>query len=67
MTDLEKIAKALGLNKTLDDYRFYYGEYGLSSEEAERIKHDWLVDDICDRIEELIAKLEAKNDETKDN
>lgn len=67
MTDLEKIARALGINKTIDDYNFYYGEYGLSSEEAERIKHDWLVDDICDRIAELVAKVEGKDDEGTDN
>lgn len=55
---LNKIAKALGIDKTIDDYNFYYGEYGLSAEQAKNKQREWLVDDICDRIEELITKID---------
>lgn len=53
---LKNIAKALGIET---DYSIpYYGEYGLSSEEAEEYAYHRLGDAICDRVEELVHKIE---------
>ena len=53
---LKNIAKALGIET---DYSVpYYGEYGLSSEEAEEYDCRRLGDSICYRIEELVSKIE---------
>lgn len=56
--DLDKLAKALGMDKTLDDYMFYYGEYGLSEAEAKEKMRKWFEDDICNRIAELVSYVE---------
>lgn len=53
---LKNIAKALGIET---DYSIpYYGEYGLSREEAEEYACRRLGDAIYDRVEELVHKIE---------
>ena len=58
---LENIAKALGIetDNSVSYYSIaYYGEYGLSSEEAEEYACRRLSDAIYCRIGELVNKIE---------